>query len=283
MAAQGEGETRYCPGVALPPGSRRWLGAASRLAFVLALTASVARAQPRATSVAPGAGAAPATPEEEAVAPGLRGPRLGATPGVGIGFAGFTGNVAYPSFVFTTAIQIEGLLELTRWGFFARGGFISAGSSGRWTAPTFALGSQYRLVGDGEERWGLVVRAGGIFARWTATPSSGSCDIFYFIPNSCQNYVEPSTPTPGTPAVTPPAPVTAESIGLLAAVRLEAPVEPVFVALDGELSVARDIDQSVPGAAITGQLVLTFALRDHALRRAPQTFEPGTRLKYYDR
>jgi hypothetical protein len=205
------------------------------------------------------------------VAPGLRGPRLGVTPGIGIGFAGFTGNAPYPSFVFTTAIQLEALVELERWGFFVRGGFISSGSSGRWTAPTFALGSQYRLAGDGEERWGVVVRAGGLFERWNATPVLGSCDIFYVLPNSCQNYNEPTNPTSGTP-------LTAESVGLLAGVRVDLPVTPVYLALDAELSVAKDVDQSVPDYAIGGRLMFTFALRDHVRKRAPRRFEP--RLRY---
>jgi len=210
--------------------------------------------------------------------PGLRGPRIGFTPGIGLGFAGFTGNVGFPSFVFTTAIQMEALIELERWGFFLRGGFLSAGSSGRWIAPTFAIGTQYRLLGDGEERWGLVVRAGAIYERWNATPVSGSCDIFYVIPNSCQNFVEP----PNGPGTAPVAvAITADSVGVLAALRLDVPVEPVYVALDAEVSAAADVDQSIPGAAITGQLVLTFALRDHPNRRkGPQQYGPRLRFPY---
>jgi hypothetical protein len=251
---------------------RRWLPAA--FVLVAASTGVDARAQQEPA----GSASAPQASDEGDVAPGLRGPRLGLTPGIGVGFTGFTGNVTYPSFVFTTAIQVEALLELTRWGFFVRGGFLSSGSSGRWTAPTVALGTQYRLLGDGEERLGLVVRAGAIFEYWTATPTVGSCDIFYVIPNGCQAQVAPPA---GAPGVTPPAPTTtADSLGVLAAVRLEMPVEPVYVAFDAELSAAADVDQSTPGAAITGQLVLTFALRDHPKRRSgPQEFVPRRRYR----
>jgi hypothetical protein len=261
----------------------------------LALVASHGRAEPPPGSGPPGASETPAATDAPAAAPplpppqaappppeappGLRGPRIGFTPGIGIGFTGFTGNVTYPSFVFTTALQIEGLIELERWGFFLRGGFLSAGSSGRWIAPTIALGSQYRLIGDGEERWGLVVRAGAIYERWYASPATGSCDIFYVIPNGCQNYVTPPSGPGAVAAVTPA--VTADSIGVLAAVRLDLPVQPVYVAFDAELSAAADVDQSVPGAAITGQLVLTFALRDHAAsRNKPPVYGPRPRFPY---
>jgi hypothetical protein len=223
----------------------------------------------------------PPLPASDDTPPGLRGPRIGFTPGVGLGFAGFTGNVAFPSFVFTTAIQLEALVELDRWGLFLRGGFLSAGAGGRWVAPTIALGAQYRLVGDGEERFGVVVRAGAVYERWNATPASGNCDVFYFIPNSCQNYAEPPSQAAGTPVVLPPASVTAESVGGLAAVRVDFPVEPVYLALDAELSAAADVDQSVPGAAITGQLVFTFALRDHPIRqKGPQQYGPRPRFPY---
>jgi hypothetical protein len=57
------------------------------------------------------------------------------------------------------------------------------------------------------------------------------------------------------------------------------PVVPLFVAFDAELSATKDIDQSVPGAAIGGRLMLTLALRDHARRRGPQRFEPRTRYR----
>jgi hypothetical protein len=272
---------RYCPVVARLLTLHRGVALASSCA--LALVASIGRAEPTPPLEAPPGtrlelAPAPALPSET-VPPGLRGPRIGFTPGIGVGFAGFTGNVAFPSFVFTTALQIEALLELERWGFFVRGGFLSAGSSGRWIAPTVALGSQYRFIGDGEERWGLVVRAGAIYERWNATPASGSCDIFYVIPNSCQNFVEPPTgPGASAPTVLP---VTAESVGLLAAVRVDVPFEPLYLALDAELAAAADVDQSTPGAAITGQLVLTFALRDHPIRRkGPQQYGPRPRFPY---
>jgi len=233
---------------------------------VLALTAGSAHADPAPT---------------EEVPPGLRGPRMGFTPGIGAGFVGFTGNTGYPSFVFATAIQIEALLELTRWGFFARGGFLSAGQSGFWTAPTAAVGTQYRLVGDGEERWGFVVRAGVVYERWTAVPLAESCAIYYFIPNSCQAFQAPTTTTPGAPVVAAQSQITADSVGVLAGVRLELPLEPVYIAFDAELSAAADVDQSIPGAAIEGQLVLTFAMRDHPIRRkGPQKFEPRSRIRF---
>jgi hypothetical protein len=222
-------------------------------------------------------GARPARADEgEDVAPGLRGPRLGITPGVGVGFVGFTGNVPFPSFVFATTLQVEALVEFDRLGFFLRGGFLSAGSSGLWTAPTAALGSQYRLIGDGEERWGFVVRAAFLYERWSAAPPGVGCSVFYFVPNGCQNLVATSA-APGAPI--PPAPITADSVGLLGGARLDLPIEPVYLALDAELSGAFDVDQSLPGVAIAGQLVVTFALRDHPIRKK-QSPEPRTRFRY---
>jgi hypothetical protein len=248
-----------------------------RLARVLSLAAFAAPLLFSAT----GRAEPPPPPASDDTPPGLRGPRIGFTPGVGLGFAGFTGNVAFPSFVFTTAIQLEALVELERWGFFLRGGFLSAGADGRWVAPTIALGAQYRLVGDGEERFGVVVRAGAVYERWNATPVSGNCDVFYFIPNSCQNYGTPPPSAGGTPVAPPPASVTADSVGGLAAVRVDFPVEPVYLALDAEISAAADVDQSVPGAAITGQLVFTFALRDHPIRqKGPRQYGPRPRFPY---
>ena len=237
------------------------------VASTLALAASAAHAQDASPTAAPGpapAAAPPPPPPEppaEEIPPGLRGPRIGLTPGIGVGFVGFTGNVTFPSFVFTTAIQAELLVELTRWGFFFRGGFLSSGSGGRWTAPVVALGTQYRLVGDGEERWGVVVRSAFGYERWSAGSAQVGCDVLYVFPNSCQDYVAPPDSAPGTVPVA--SAVVADTVGVLTGLRLEAPVDGAYIAFDGELSVAADVDQAIPGVAVAGQLVLTFALRDH--------------------
>jgi hypothetical protein len=192
---------------------------------------------------------------------------------------GFTGNVAYPAVSFTTAIQAEVLVELTRWGFFARGGFLSSGPSNRWTAPMAAIGPQYRLIGDGEVRTGLVVRSAFLYERWSAVSAGVGCDVLYFFPNSCQDYVSPPDTVPGSTPIA--AAVTADMIGALMGLRLEAPVDGAFIALDGELSIAGDVDHANPGAAIAGQLVLTFALRDHPTGRETTTHPLRRRHVYY--
>jgi hypothetical protein len=191
---------------------------------------------------------------------GLRGPRLGITPGIGGGVAGFTAAPAvFPSFVATTVIHIEAIFELPRWGFFLRGAYMSSGQAGRWTAPEAAAGVQLRLAGDGETSWGFGVRLGAIYERWSA--SAAGCDVTLFIPQNCQYYV---APPPGAPIQLAPVPsITLDALGLLAAARLELPVEPVLVAFGAELAALANVDGASPGSVLTGQLTITFALRDH--------------------
>lgn len=192
----------------------------------------------------------------------LRGMRIGFVPGIGAGVAQFTGQRPYfPSFVGYTVAQIEFLVDMGKWGGFLRGEFVSSGGGGRWTSPSVVLGPTYRFKGDGEERWGIVGRAGLVYQRWHAT-SSGGCDVPLLIPTSCQ-YYPPPTP-PGTITDTPPVyTTTVDHIGALAGVSLEAPVESVFVAIGAELGASVDVDNANPGLAFFGQLTLSLSLRDH--------------------
>ncbi len=124
----------------------------------------------------------------------------------------------------------------------------------------------------------MVVRAGVIYERWMVEPAAGNCDVLYFIPNGCQAYTPPPSPSPGPQPPPPPPSLTSDHVGLLAALRFDAPVQPIYVAFDAEVAAAADVDQSVPGVAITGQLVLTIALRDHArARKGPERLEPRLR------
>jgi hypothetical protein len=201
----------------------------------------------------------PAPSQEESV--GLRGPRIGLTPGFGVGVAGFTGPVPFTSTAFMTELRLEALLEFERVGFFVRGGYYSAGPE-LWNGPLVAVGAQYRLRGDGEEHWGFVLRGGALYEHWNAV--QGGCDVFYFIPNGCQDFAQAPPLVPGQPLPVPPPSLSVDAFGLLAAFRVEVPVQPIFLAFDAEVTGAADVDKpAVPGAIFTGEVVLTIALRDH--------------------
>ena len=196
---------------------------------------------------------------------GLRGPRLGLTPGIGVGIAGFTGHVTQlPTFVGTSVLNVEGIFELERWGVFVRGGFMSSGQSGRWAAPQGALGAQYRFQGDGEVSWGLTTRLGLVFERWSG--SVGGCDVSLLIPPNCQYYV---APPPGAPSTTMSQAtnsyaISVNTLGALAQFRVEVPIRPVYLALGAEVAAMADVEASDPGAVLTAQFTITLGLRNHA-------------------
>jgi hypothetical protein len=196
---------------------------------------------------------------------GLRGPRLGITPGIGVGIASFTGHVTeLPTFVGTSVLNVEGIFELQRWGLFVRGGYMSSGQSGRWTAPQGAVGAQYRLQGDGEVSWGLTARLGLVFERWSG--SAAGCDVALLIPQNCQYYVNapPGAPSTAMSLNTNPYSVSVNTLGLLAQFRVEAPIRPVYLALGAEVAAMADVEASDPGAVLTAQFTITFGLRNHA-------------------
>jgi hypothetical protein len=241
----------------LVPFARTLLLAPALALAALASAPSAARAQEQA-------------PDNE-----LPGPRIALVPGIGFGMAGFTGGTgALPGFVATSVVQGEAIVEFPRLGFFLRGAYLTSGQAGRWTAPEFAAGAQYRLLGDGEVAWGLVARTGVLFARWSG--NTGGCDILWFIPQSCPDYSPPTTEGQAPPAPSAPSfVINTNTLGLLAALKLEAPVRPVYLALSAELGALADVDRSSPGSALTAQLTLTFGFRSHSrVESSVRHYEP---------
>lgn len=209
-----------------------------------------------------------------------QGPRFGVLPGAGVGMAGFTNAPqGIPGFVGLTSLQIEIVGELPDRGLFLRPFFQSSGNDGRWTAPGVAAGVGYRFFGDGETSWSLVGRGGLMFERWHA--STGGCPIPYFIPDNCKNFVEP-TLTGHTDTSAPINTVTVNTLGLLAGARLELPVQPVFMALGGEIAGLADVSAGSPGAIFQAQLTFTISFRNHQatsgdnaeVLRAPASYNP---------
>jgi hypothetical protein len=196
----------------------------------------------------------------------LRGPRVGFVPSVGFGGTAFTGQRPYfQSSVAETLVAIEFIVDAGRWGVFARGGYVTSGSTGLWTAPIAALGGTYRFRGDGEEEWGMVGRFGAIYQRWSA--NTAGCSVTWFFPNSCSDYQPP--PTPGVIPSNPSASyqTAVDNVGLMAGASFEVPVEPAFIALGAEVSATADVDHASPGLAISGLLTLSLAFRTHVYDR----------------
>jgi hypothetical protein len=210
--------------------------------------------------------AAPAAAaDDDAHALGLRGPRLAFVPAVGGGVAAFTSQLApFPSFVGLSISQVELSYETPRWGGFLRGGYLSSGEDGRWTAPLAALGVSYRLRGDGEEVWGFVPRGGLMYQRWHA--NSAGCPVPFFFPDNCKGF-DSTTKTPSgvIDGSAPPVVTTIETLGLFFGMRAEIPVSPIFLALGAEMTTTLDLSQSSPGLIWSGQFTLAFALRNHQI------------------
>ena len=212
---------------------------------------------------------------------GLKGPRIAVVPAIGAGVGVFTGQRSpFPSFVGLTLLQAEASYEIDRWGAFARFGFASSGQDGRWTAPIIATGASYRLEGDGDERWGLVARGGFVYQRWHA--DAGGCDVAFFIPSNCKDFIPPTLP--GQVGVTPlPAVTTVDTLGLLAGLRAEAPLRDFFLAFGVETSGTVDVSQSQPGLVWTAQLTLALGLRNHQAGNEPMRGRRNQPLRYRTR
>jgi hypothetical protein len=213
-----------------------------------------------------------------------RGARFGVLPGAGVGVAGFTnGPSEVPSFVGTTFTQIELVGETPRIGIFARGMFYSSGEAGRWTAPALALGASYRFFGDGETHLSLVGRGGLIYERWHAAEENG-CSIPLFRPENCKDFTPPTLPghTPDPSAARYH--TTIDTAGILAGLRLELPVQPIFMAFGGELVSVVDFTSSSPGMIIQAQLSFTISFRSHESKDAPIVAPSSTEpAKYNER
>ncbi len=188
--------------------------------------------------------------------------RYGFAPVVGTGIAGLTHAAPLPGFVAYTVLGGELLGEFPPWGGFLRVEYLSSGQGGRWTALSFALGVSRRLYGE-VGHLSLLARGGIAYEHWSGI--SGGCDVLVFVPNSCFNQTPP--PAPGTTTVA--APVTdyaADTLGVVAGVRLELPIRPIYLAFDMTFVPTVDVDSKFPTSVLGLRLDLVIGFRD---RRTP--------------
>jgi hypothetical protein len=193
-------------------------------------------------------------------------------PSLGGGIAAFTSQRApFPGFIGVSSLSLDVSYERERFGAFVRGGSMSSGDDGRWTALVGILGGSYRLGGDGETTFGFVARGGLLYQRWHA--EMGGCPIPLFIPSNCTGYANPPVGAGG--AFVPPPPnyaTTLDTGGLVAGMRMELPSTAVFAALGAEVGSTVDFTSASPGVIFTGQLTFSLAFRNHTTmeRRAPR-------------
>lgn len=185
--------------------------------------------------------------------------RYGLAPLVGGGAAVVTNSGVFPGFIGFTTLGGEVLGEVPPWGGFFRGEFLSSGNDARWTALSFALGVSRRFFGE-PETLSLLARGGVAYQHWHA--STGGCDVLFLVPNSCISQDVP--PAPGT-IMTAPRSVdfNGDAFGVLAGVRLELPIAPVFVALDASFVPVIDVSAVNPGAVLSFKLDLVVGFRDN--------------------
>ena len=179
-----------------------------------------------------------------------------------------------------TALQIkEALAEFQRWGVlpprrlslrWPGRALERAPPCGRNAIP--AEWGRGKSAGDSSGEQGSFTR-GGPQLRVHAT-SCGSC------PTAARTSRKLPSQSPGNRSPPVPPSITADAVGLLAALRVEVPVEPDLRGFRRRgYSAAADVDQSVPGAVVTGSLVLTIALRDHLRKHTTARRDSGRRLQ----
>jgi hypothetical protein len=188
---------------------------------------------------------------------------LGIEPSFGGGVAGFTHAGALPGFIGYTTLGVELRAEFDAWGGFLRGEFYSSGEGGRWTAPAMMVGVTRRIYGDGITELGFTTHAGITYARWHG--SNGGCPITLVFPSSCAEEPPPAasggsanTVAIGTATVDD----TIDTLGLDVGARFEFPIHPIYLALDGDLSLAAPLESGPPGAVFQARVALVLAFRD---------------------
>jgi hypothetical protein len=203
--------------------------------------------------------------------------RYGFTPMVGTGFAFVTHAAPLPSFVGLTSLGGDFILEWPPWGGFLHGEYISSGNAGRWQALSFAVGGSRRLAGAAGHV-SLVGRGGIAYEHWWGnTGGSSTCEVLYFVPNSCDN--QPAPAMMGTiTATTPFTSFAGDALGILAGLRLEIPILPVYVAIDASFVPTFDVDSSAPTAIIGFRLDLVLGFLD----RRPSNGMPDQRTTPHD-
>ena len=199
---------------------------------------------------------------------------LGFTPMVGVGVAKMTAGSDFPTFVGMTVGGVELQASLARVGVFVRAAYLSSGSDGRWTAPTFTLGGSYRAFGDGYEDASLLLRGGLTYERWHA--SSAGCAVNFFVPTNCRYFAPPV----GSGLTLPPdthIETSNDALGIVPGVRLELPIKTFYVAFDGEVAALASTQSGAPGAIFEARVALVLGLRD---RRRESRVTPG-QPRYY--
>ena len=183
---------------------------------------------------------------------------LGLTPMAGAGMVKMTAGGDFPSFVGVSVGAMELQASLARVGVFVRGGYLSSGSDGRWTAPTLTLGGSYRLFGDGYDEVGVLLRGGITYERWHA--SSAGCAVNFFIPTNCKYFAPPA----GSGLITAPdthLETSNNAFGITPSIRVELPVKSFYLALDGDVAVLASAQSGAPGVLFETRLAIVFGLR----------------------
>jgi hypothetical protein len=195
--------------------------------------------------------------------------RIGVVPLVGTGAAVVTHSGQLPGFIGLTTLGGEIVGEIPPWGGFLHAEFLSSGQAGRWTALSFAGGASYRFLGA-PTRLSLLARGGIAYQRWQG--STGGCDVVLFVPSGCINPSNP--PTPNTVTASPSGvSYTGDQLGIVAGVRLELPITPVYIALDASFVPTFDVDASTPTAVLGLKLDLVLGFRD--LHHVGETTAPS--------
>jgi hypothetical protein len=204
--------------------------------------------------------------------------RFGVLPSIGVGVAKISSSGGLPDFIGLTTLGVEVHGEVPPYGAFARFQFNSSGLDGRWTAPSFALGGTYRLFGDGVDRLALVGRAGFLYERWHGQSISSNCPIDLFVPSNCKALVAPA-PSGNLLVQNPVFTYTGDNLGLLAGARLEMPVRPFYLAVEGEVGGLVDVAESTPGTIFHFRLSAIIAFRDARKKETPPSEERGERQR----
>jgi hypothetical protein len=251
------------------------------LAALLVTLATSARAQepvpqssaPPEPPPPPQAAAATRPPEE-----GLL-PRFGVFPTVGTGIAKVSNAAPFPGFIGLTTLGGEVHLEVPPYGGLFRFQFHSSGDTGRWTAPSFALGGSYRLFGDALEHWALLARGGLLWERWHAISENSNCPIDFFVPTNCKA-LQPKAPSGvilNNPAVIEQA---SDLYGVFAGLRAEAPTRYFYLAGDFELDGLVNLGGTFPSTVLAARIAVVVGFRDlRASERAPAP-TPRDRKRY---
>ena len=192
--------------------------------------------------------------------------RLRLVPRIGGGLGFVTGHIApFAHTIGLTEVGGELSYEVVPWGGWLQGTFESSGEDGKWTAPSVAGGFSYRFFGDGVDAFSLLFRGGVVWEPWHA--NSAACAVYLFFPSGCVS-LPPRNPDGTTPAGYKSYDDNGENLGLLAGVKIEAPIHWMYLALDASFVPTVDVSSSVPGATFGFHFALLAGFRDRRSKDA---------------